>query len=73
MKEHLGGKQGILVFRITGAGAHTELWDGKSIIQKAGAPGGMKEQYIFRGRLECVFSLTPVPSAHAIVRVLAIG
>jgi hypothetical protein len=47
MKHYLEGMQGILLFRNTGAGAHTELWDGKNIIQKAGAPGGMNEQYIF--------------------------
>jgi Type VI secretion system (T6SS), amidase effector protein 4 len=47
MKQYLDGKQGVLVFRSSGAGAHTELWDGKNIIQKAGAPGGMNEQYVF--------------------------
>src|SRR5262245_48931159 len=46
MKLYLDGKQGILVFRSTGAGAHTERWDRNSIIQKAGAPGGMNAQHI---------------------------
>ena len=47
MKQYLDGMQGILVFRNAGAGAHTELWNEDTILQKAGAPGGMNEQYIF--------------------------
>jgi hypothetical protein len=37
MKKYLNGKQGILCFRTSGAGAHTELWDKTRIIQD-GAP-----------------------------------
>jgi hypothetical protein len=38
IKAYLSGSQGILCFRNGGAGAHTELWDGSSIIQRSGAP-----------------------------------
>jgi hypothetical protein len=30
----LGGDQGILLFRTSGAGMHTELWDGQQIVQR---------------------------------------
>lgn len=54
MKQYLQGKQGILVFREGYAGAHTELWNKDSIIQKQGAPGGMNEGYVF-GRPRILF------------------
>ena len=51
MKAHLNGRQGILLFRSSGAGHHTELWDKTRIIQdgKAVSGGGavMNESNIF--------------------------
>jgi hypothetical protein len=35
MKNYLQGRQGILLFRDHGYGAHTELWDGQDILQKS--------------------------------------
>jgi hypothetical protein len=37
MKQYLNGKQGILLFRDTGAGYHTELWDTDHILQDGNA------------------------------------
>ena len=34
MKQYLGGDTGILLFRTSGAGMHTELWDGQQIVQR---------------------------------------
>src|SRR6516225_906199 len=34
IKDYLQGRTGILVFRNTGAGHHTELWDGNQIVQR---------------------------------------
>jgi hypothetical protein len=34
MQSYLGGDQGILLFRTSGAGMHTELWDGQQIVQR---------------------------------------
>jgi hypothetical protein len=57
MKKYLDGKQGILCFRNSGAGAHTELWDKTRIIQD-GAPtssgAAMDQGYIF-GQPRVVF------------------
>lgn len=47
MKAYLHGRQGILVFRDSTPGVHTELWDTNTIKQRAGAPGGMSEGHIF--------------------------
>lgn len=47
VKEYLHSRQGILVFRDSTPGVHTELWNTNTIKQKAGAPGGMSEGYIF--------------------------
>lgn len=72
MKQHLDGKQGILLFRSAGAGHHTELWDKTHIIQdgKAISGGGaiMNESNIF-GQQRVLFwevieetaGLNPVP------------
>ncbi len=58
MKSYLNSKQGILLFRDGGAGAHTELWDKTTIIQSAGAPSSngavMNQEYIW-GRPRVVF------------------
>jgi len=40
MKQYLHDKQGILLFRDTGAGYHTELWDKTHIIQDGNAVSG---------------------------------
>jgi hypothetical protein len=57
MKSYLNGKQGILCFRNSGAGAHTELWDKTRILQD-GAPSSsgaaMNQEYIF-GQPRVVF------------------
>jgi hypothetical protein len=34
MQSYLSGDRGILLFRTSGAGMHTELWDGQQIIQR---------------------------------------
>jgi hypothetical protein len=34
IKEYLQGRTGILAFRNAGAGFHTELWDGRQIVQR---------------------------------------
>jgi hypothetical protein len=34
MKAYLSGDKGILLFRTSGAGLHTELWDGNQILQR---------------------------------------
>jgi hypothetical protein len=34
MQSYLSGDQGILLFRTSGAGMHTELWDGQQIVQR---------------------------------------
>jgi type VI secretion system (T6SS) effector Tae4 (amidase) len=34
MKAYLSGDKGILLFRSAGAGLHTEIWDGKQILQR---------------------------------------
>jgi hypothetical protein len=51
MKQYLKGKQGILLFRNSGAGHHTELWDDTHILQDGHAISGggaiMNEQNIF--------------------------
>ena len=72
MKTYLDGKQGILVFRNSGAGFHTELWDKTHIMQDGGAPSGggalMNQPAIFsQPRVlfwevsEEAAGLTPVP------------
>jgi len=73
MKSHLNGKQGILVFRNTGFGHHTELWDKTHILQDGHAVSGggavMNEANIF-GQARVIFwetttersGLTPVPN-----------
>lgn len=73
MKLHIKGKQGILVFRNSGAGHHTELWDQTHILQdgKAVSGGGavMNESNIF-GQPRVLFwevamenaGVKPVPS-----------
>ena len=73
MKQHLNGKQGILLFRSAGAGHHTELWDKTHIIQDGNAVSGggakMDESNIF-GQARVVFwevieeaaGLNPVPN-----------
>lgn len=57
MKAHIAGKHGILAFRDTGLGAHTELWDGSDIIQN-GAPAAhgaaLSQGFIF-GRNRVLF------------------
>lgn len=70
MKKYLEGKQGILCFRNTGAGAHTELWDKMKIIQD-GAPSSsgamMNQGYIF-GQPRVVFwETTGATSAIGVV------
>ena len=40
IKRHLGGLQGILVFRSGGLGFHTEIWDGNHILQDGSTSSG---------------------------------
>lgn len=47
MREYIHGRQGILVFRDSTPGVHTELWDTSTIRQRGGGAGGMSEGYIF--------------------------
>jgi hypothetical protein len=42
MKRQLSSVKGILLFREPGAGMHTELWDGKQILQR-----DMDEPHLF--------------------------
>ncbi|OJY36837.1 MAG: hypothetical protein BGP06_14265 [Rhizobiales bacterium 65-9] len=50
MKEYLQDRTGLLVFRNSGAGFHTEFWDGAHILQSGAIPGAtavMNEKAIF--------------------------
>jgi hypothetical protein len=69
MKAHINGKQGILLFRNSGAGHHPELWDNTHILQdgKAVSGGGavMNEANIF-GQPRVLFWQTLAEAAGTI-------
>jgi hypothetical protein len=72
MKTYLNGKQGILCFRSSGAGTHTELWDKTRILQD-GAPSSsgaaMNQEYIF-GQPRVVFWETIGAGAGPVVGIV---
>ncbi|HSB64661.1 MAG TPA: T6SS effector amidase Tae4 family protein [Thermoanaerobaculia bacterium] len=66
MRRYLDGKQGILVFREGFAGAHTELWNKNSIIQKQGTPSGMNEGALFSKPRILFWEITDEKDANAV-------
>jgi len=55
MKSYLKDKQGILCFRNSGAGVHTELWDKTDILQNLSSGAPMDQKYIFEQQPHVVF------------------
>lgn len=66
IKKAIFGRQGILVFRDSGLGYHTELWDKHDILQRQGISGGMSEAGIFAQKRILFWEVTKTPRSPTI-------